>query len=141
MSPWRPDSQCGSGVRAVISECQLCQPCSSHHPPAAGLRDNRPGRGWGRTGRVSRAPTGMGASKPGPGYCLCLSSSPLPPQSIFHTAPRASFLKHNPDIASLKNFPRLPISWRPRVKFLIMAFKACLPSFLHLFVPKKNILF
>lgn len=68
---------------------------------------------------------------------------PLPPQSVFHTAPRASFLKHklNPDTASLKNFPWLPISWRPRVKFLIMAFKACLPSFLHLFVPKKNILF
>lgn len=37
MSPWRPDSQCGSGsgsgVRAVISECQLCQPCSSHRLP------------------------------------------------------------------------------------------------------------
>ena len=86
------------------------------------------------------APTGMGASKPGPRYCLCLNSSPLPPQYIFHTAPRASFLKHklNPDTASLKNFPWLPIPWRPRVKFLIMAFKACLPSFLHLFLQKKK---
>lgn len=90
------------------------------------------------------APTGMGASKPGPRYCLCLNSSPLPPQSIFHTAPRVSFLKHklNPDTASLKNFHGSPflggqesnsLSWHSR--------PASLLSFTYSYQKKKKACF
>ena len=124
------------GVRAVISECQLCQPCSSHRPPLGSETTGLAEGGKDREGALG--PHRQGASKPGPRYCLCLpycrlNSPCLPLQSIFRTAPRVSFLKHklNPDTASFQNFPWLPRPLRLRVKFLIMAFKAFLPSLIH----------
>lgn len=84
MSPWRPDSQCGSGVRAVISECQLCQLCSSHRP-LLGSETTGLAPGVGGVGKHSQARAQV--------LCLCLpqwllNSPCLPSQSIFHTAPR-----------------------------------------------------
>lgn len=130
MSPWRPDSQCGSGVRAVISECQLCQLCSSHRPllgsETTGLAPGV-GGGWGST------------PKPGPRCCVFVSPSgssippAFPPNQSSTQPPGGRLLKHqlNPDLAFLKNFPWLLIPSRPRVKFLLAAFKAFIHSFLH----------
>lgn len=66
MSPWRPDSQCGSGVRAVISECQLCQPCSSRRPLLGSETTGLAGEG--------------GGSLPSPGPGAVSLSPPVAPQ-------------------------------------------------------------
>lgn len=78
--------------------------------------------------------------KPGPRCSVFVSpsGSAIPPAFPHNQSstqpPGGSLLKHrlNPDMAFLKNFPWLPIPSRPRVKFLIAAFKAF--SFIHFFI-------
>lgn len=135
MSPWRPDSQCSSsGVRAVISECQLCQPCSSHRPPlgseTTGLNRGGEGQGGG-SGLPSPAPGAMSLSPP------VAPQSPLPSLLIhLPLSPQGELSKTQAesDTGFLKNFPWLPSPSRLRVKFLIKAFKPFLPSLLPTFI-------
>lgn len=77
-----------------------------------------PGVGKDREGALGSHRQGGSQARPQV-LCLCLpqwlfNSPCLSSQSIFHTAPGVSFLKHklNPDTAFLKNFPCLPIPLR-----------------------------